>query len=143
MPVFNIDFFHKDVLFPLENKKKIKKWLIQLAEQEKKDLAEIDISIVFCDDKYLLSLNKQYLNKSTLTDILSFDYSEKKILRGDIFISIDRIIENAKEYSQVPEKELLRIMAHGMLHLCGYADKTKKEKKQMTAMEDFYLLMIK
>jgi probable rRNA maturation factor len=139
MSDFKINFFLQDVIFPIKNKKKIKSWLIDLALQEEEGLDGIGVSVILCNDDYLLALNKLYLAKDTLTDIITFDYSDNKTLLGDIFISIDRIIENAREYSQPTEAELMRIMAHGMLHLCGYADKTKTEKSMMTCKEDLYL----
>jgi len=112
-------------------------------KKEKKCQEGLEVSIILCDDSYLLSLNRQFLHKETLTDIITFDYSENKSLRGDIFISIDRIVENAEKYTQTTADELMRIMAHGMLHLCGYTDKTRKEKTQMTAKEDFYLNLLR
>jgi len=139
MPDFKIDFFLQDVIFPIKNKKKIKSWLIELALQEEEGLDGMEVSVILCSDDYLLTLNKQYLRRDTLTDIITFDYSDNKTLLGDIFISIDRIVENARKYSQPAETELMRIMAHGMLHLCGYADKTKTEKSMMTCKEDLYL----
>jgi len=100
MPVLKIDFFQQDVSFPLKNKKKIKSWLLELARAEIKNLAGVEVSVVLCSDDYLLSLNKQYLNKNTLTDIITFDYCEENFLRGDIFISIDRVAENAVKFKQ-------------------------------------------
>jgi len=143
MPDLNIDFFQQDVSFPLKNKKKIKSWLIALAQSEIKNLAGVEVSVVLCNDDYLLSLNKQYLNKNTLTDIITFDYCEENFLRGDIFISIDRVAENAVKFKQTTRNELQRIMAHGMLHLCGYGDKTPGEKTKMTEKEDFYLILLR
>lgn len=143
MPVLKIDFFLQDVSFPLKNKKKIKSWLLELARAEIKNLAGVEVSVVLCSDDYLLSLNKQYLNKNTLTDIITFDYCEENFLRGDIFISIDRVAENAMKFKQATCNELWRIMAHGLLHLCGYADKTPAEKTKMTEKEDFYLILLR
>ncbi len=143
MPGINIDFFTVDTTPPLNNKKKIKNWIIRLVQQEKKKLTHINVNIIFCNDHYLLELNKKFLKKDTLTDILSFEYSENNSLEGDIFISIERIIENAEKFGQTSENELLRIIAHGVLHLCGYKDKTKEDKKIMTEKENFYLSELK
>ena len=98
-----------------------------------------DINIIFCDDAFLLIKNKKYLNHSSLTDILTFDFSTKKSLSGDIFISTERVKENATKYNVSFNKELNRVIIHGILHLLGYKDKTEKEKKIMRKKEDFYL----
>lgn len=104
------------------------------------ELKEIgDISIIFCSDKYLLDVNKQYLNHNHYTDIITFDYVEDNVISGDLFISIDRIKENAKEYGVSLIKELFRVVFHGVLHLVGYNDKTKEEQLLMTEKENFYL----
>jgi len=143
MSAINIDFFTVNASPPLKNKKKIKNWIIRLIQQEKNKLAYINVTIIFCNDQYLLELNEKFLKKDTLTDILSFEYSENNSLEGDIYISIERIIENAEKFGQTKENELLRIMAHGVLHLCGYKDKTKQDKKIMTERENFYLSELK
>lgn len=143
MSAINIDFFTVNTTPPLKNKKKIKNWIIRLIQQEKTILTHINVNFIFCNDQYLLELNEKFLKKSTLTDILSFEYSENNSLEGDIYISIERIIENAKKFEQTKENELLRIIAHGVLHLCGYKDKTKQDKKIMTERENFYLSELK
>ena len=97
------------------------------------------IQFVFCSDVYLLELNQQYLHHDTLTDIITFDYREGKKISGDIFISIDRVRENAGKFNVLFKEELHRVMIHGILHLCGYKDKDKKSKMLMTEKEDFYL----
>ncbi len=98
-----------------------------------------ELSFIFCSDNYLLEMNKNYLNHDYYTDVITFDYCENDIVSGDIFISIDRIKENAKIYKTTFQNELHRIMIHGVLHLVGYSDKTDKEQKQMREKENFYL----
>jgi len=98
-----------------------------------------DINYIFCDDEYLLELNVKYLKHNTLTDIISFNDSLGKLISGDIFISIDRVRENAKEFNVPFDDELHRVMIHGILHFCKYNDKTAAEKKVMREKEDYYL----
>ena len=98
-----------------------------------------DLSIIFCSDDYLLNINKQYLDHDYYTDIITFNYVENKTISGDLFISVERITENAANYDTDMEKELLRVIFHGILHLIGYNDKTEEEKKLMRQKEDFYL----
>ena len=98
-----------------------------------------DLSIIFCSDDYLLNINKQYLDHDYYTDIITFNYVENKTISGDLFISVERITENAANYDTDMEKELLRVIFHGILHLIGYNDKTEEEKKLMKEKEDFYL----
>uniref|UniRef100_UPI00321632BC rRNA maturation RNase YbeY n=1 Tax=uncultured Draconibacterium sp. TaxID=1573823 RepID=UPI00321632BC len=98
-----------------------------------------DISVVFCSDAYLLDINKQYLAHNYYTDIITFDYVEENVISGDLFISIDRIRENAKEFNVSFIKELYRVVFHGILHLVGYNDKTEEEQHIMTEKENYYL----
>jgi len=98
-----------------------------------------DVSIVFCSDDFLLELNKQYLNHDYFTDIITFDYSEGKVVNGDLMISLDRLNENALLNNVSCLHELHRVVFHGCLHLCGYKDKKVSDKKLMTQKEDFYL----
>jgi len=98
-----------------------------------------ELNVILCSDEYLYKLNVEYLSHDTLTDIITFDYSESNIISGDLFISINRIRENAKAYSIKIIEELHRVMVHGVLHLCGYGDKTKEERKTMRVKENFYL----
>jgi len=100
------------------------------------------LNYIFCSDTYLHKINLEYLKHDTLTDIITFDYSEKKQISGDIFISIDRIKENAPKFNQSTDIELNRVLIHGVLHLLGYKDKTPKEKETMRAKEDFYLTLL-
>lgn len=98
-----------------------------------------DISYIFCSDDYLLEINKQYLNHDYYTDVITFDYCEDGVISGDIFISVDTIKSNAQEYSVTFEKELQRVMIHGVLHLVGYKDKQEDDQKVMRSKEDEYL----
>ena len=112
-------------------------WLEKVVFNENKKLGEI--VVIICKDDYLLEKNIKFLNHHTLTDVISFDYSTDKNISGDIFISIDRIKENAKTYNVTFLKELDRVMVHGLLHLLGYNDKTKQQAKEMKKKENFYL----
>ena len=102
-----------------------------------------DIVCLFCDDNYLLNINIKYLNHDYFTDVITFDYSEKNILSGDIIISSERIKENSVIYNTSFKEELYRVMIHGILHLMGYKDKTKSEKKKMRRLEDLYMKNLK
>ena len=114
-----------------------KNWIKTIIFSEKKILG--DIMFVFCDDQFLLKRNIKYLNHDTLTDVISFDYSNENKVSGDILISIERVKENAKLYNQTFYKELNRVMAHGLLNLLGYNDKSKEEAKIMKSKENYYL----
>lgn len=123
--------------FKLVNEAKISKWISSVILNE--NCKEDEINYVFCDDDYLHKLNVDFLNHDTLTDIISFDYSVGKKLQGDIFISIERVEDNAKDFKVSFETELHRVIVHGILHYCGYKDKTDIEAKQMRDKENFYL----
>lgn len=127
--------FHSETDFQLPQKLLHKRWLATLAAHEGFRIG--DINYIFCDDDYLLKMNMAYLNHDTLTDIITFDYVENTILNGDIFISIERVKENSVIFSVSFEQELLRVLSHGLLHLCGYKDKTDKEAAKMRKMENF------
>lgn len=139
MPDFNIDFFTVDISAPRFPRKPTRDWLSKTIRKENKNTTCVGINFIFCDDEYLLSLNHNFLNKETLTDVITFDYSEKKSIKGDVFISVERVKENAGKFHQAVRDELFRVMVHGVLHLLGYKDLTEKERKQMTEREDFYL----
>lgn len=130
-----VTFHTEDILFNLPFKASIiKDWLIQLALVEDKKLFRI--TYIFCSDHYLHKINLEYLNHDTLTDIITFPYSDNlSNIEGDIFISIDRIRENAITFKASFEEELVRVIAHGLLHLCGYQDKTDEEKELMREKE--------
>lgn len=98
-----------------------------------------DITVVFCSDDYLLEVNRTYLDHDYYTDIITFDYSDLGILSGDLFISLDRVKENAQDFSDSFENELKRVVFHGVLHLCGYKDKSEEDKKIMRIKENYYL----
>ncbi|MDR2409175.1 MAG: rRNA maturation RNase YbeY [Bacteroidales bacterium] len=133
----DICFYNEDVNYVLVSKQKIRSWLSQVIEQEQKELGRV--SYIFCSDNYLLTMNRQYLKASYFTDVITFDYTEGRVISGDVFISVDRVKENAKFYQQRYFQEMLRVILHGILHLCGYKDKTAQEIKQMREKEDYYL----
>nr|WP_299344937.1 rRNA maturation RNase YbeY [Allomuricauda sp.] len=126
--------FHFESDFTLEEKTKYSDWISRIIESE--DYVKGDISYVFVDDEELLKVNKEYLGHDWYTDIITFDYGSGNVLSGDIFISIDRVRDNAKKYKVDFANELLRVMAHGMLHLAGYNDKTEEESSIMRAKEE-------
>jgi rRNA maturation RNase YbeY len=135
---FPIQFFSEGIPFTLKNKAKIRNWLNSVIREEKKN--PWYTNFIFCSDDYLLELNRTYLHQETLTDILTFPYQDDKdTISGDIFISIDRVKDNAEEFRQDFEKELQRVMVHGVLHLIGYSDQGKTKKKIMREREDYYL----
>ncbi|HLT65516.1 MAG TPA: rRNA maturation RNase YbeY [Flavobacterium sp.] len=125
--------FNYETDFQLENESKYEDWIDSIIESEDKEPGEINY--IFCDDDYLLEINKQYLDHDTLTDIISFDYCIGDLISGDIFISIDRVKDNAQEYEVSFDNELLRVMSHGILHYCGYKDKTQEEQLLMRTKE--------
>ena len=126
--------FHFKTNYNFVNQLLYKRWVKAIITSENKTASAINF--VFCDDEYLLNLNLAYLNHNTYTDIITFDYCNEKKISGDVFISIDRVLENSKTYNTLFEEELLRVMAHGILHLCGYGDKTKKEAEKMRLKEN-------
>jgi len=127
--------------FPFKGKEAIKKWIKQVIAVEGKKCGEL--LYFFCTDKYLLGINKKFLNHDTYTDIITFDYSADKSISGEIYISIERVKENAAIYEQPFNDELKRTLIHGVLHLCGYSDKTKAQKEEMRQKENFALSMFK
>jgi rRNA maturation RNase YbeY len=129
--------FHSLLEFVLPLKSKISKWIEFTIHQEGRELGEI--AYVFCTDEYLLEKNIKYLKHNTLTDIISFDYCIGDLISGDIFISIERVIENANHLNITFENEIHRIMIHGILHFCGYKDKNTKDRNTMRSKEDYYL----
>jgi probable rRNA maturation factor len=135
-----IDFTFEQInTFELD-KNLIANWLSNVALSENKNIETI--SVIFCSDDYLLSVNKEYLNHDYYTDIITFDYSVDTDISGDLFISIDRVKENATEFNVPFLNELHRVLVHGVLHLCGYGDKSPDEETLMRSKEDFYLLSI-
>ena len=109
-------------------------WLNAVATSEDKTIG--NLSYVFCSDDFLLEINQSYLNHDTYTDIITFDYNEDGLLNGEIYISTDRVVENALRFRESETNELHRVMVHGLLHLCGYPDKTDEEKDMMRKLEN-------
>ena len=136
--MFVTNFFSENKNFKISNKQKIRALLKKICKKENKKISFINC--VFCSDNRLLEINKKYLNHTSLTDVVTFDFTtSKKTIEGDIYISIDRVKENAKKYKETFKKELLRVIIHGLLHLIGFLDKTKEEKNTMTLKENEYL----
>jgi len=134
----SINFFTEDTNYTVKKKTIIKNWLKSAVEAEGYQLKELNF--ILCSDEYLLRINQDYLNHDTYTDVITFDNSEElKTIVGDIFISIERIKENAATFKHTIEQELCRVMIHGALHLLGYKDKGKAAKTKMTDREDHYL----
>lgn len=135
-----IQFFSEDVSFNLPNKQKRKAWLKELAKTELFKIVELNY--IFCSDTYLHQINLEYLNHDTYTDIITFDNSETEgKIEGDIFISIDRVKENASHHQVDPETELSRVISHGLFHLLGYKDKSKKDVEMMRSKEELAITL--
>ena len=126
--------FNSETSFTLKNQNNLLKWIGDVVSSEGFQVAEINY--IFCDDSYLNKINQEFLNHDTFTYIISFDYTLGKEVGGDIFISIERVLENAEEFNEVFENELHRVMIHGVLHFMGYKDKTKTDKTLMRTKED-------
>lgn len=134
----SIHFFNEDILFKLQRPRKKSSWIRESIVREGKSLGELNF--VFCSDEYLLKINIEYLDHHTLTDIITFDNSEEQgLIEGDIYISIDRVRENAVSFGTGFDRELSRVMIHGVLHLIGYTDKSESNKSVMRRKEDAYL----
>lgn len=118
----------------LPSKSLLKHWIKKLAASEKRETGNLIFN--FCSDEELLQMNRQFLQHDTLTDIITFDYSEGNVLNGEIYISAERVGENAEKLAVPLQEELVRVMAHGVLHLCGYKDKSPIQQKQMRAAEN-------
>ena len=132
-----IRYYCEDISFNLKEKALNNKWLRTVAASELRKLG--DINIIFCSDNYILDVNMKYLQHDYFTDIITFDYCEKNILSGDLFISVDSVRENALFYGTEFTDELNRVMVHGILHLVGYDDHTEDEIKTMRSKENYYL----
>ena len=133
--------FNSEIEFSLSDEEKTASWIAQVIEKE--SFKEGEINYIFCSDNQLLTRNKEFLDHDTLTDIISFDYTMGKLISGDIFISIDRVKENAELFNVSFKNELHRVVVHGILHYCGYNDKTAEEKSLMRSKEDYYLSLQK
>ncbi|MHA7844392.1 MAG: rRNA maturation RNase YbeY [Winogradskyella sp.] len=129
--------FNYETEFKLENETKISEWISKAINSE--NCKEGELNYIFCSDDYLHKINVDFLNHDTLTDIISFDYSVGKELHGDIYISVERVEDNAKDFDVSFEDELARVMIHGILHYCGYKDKSEEDAKLMRSKEDYYL----
>lgn len=129
--------FNYEVEFKLLDEEVVSHWISSVITTE--GFKEGDINYIFCGDEYLHKLNVEFLNHNTLTDIISFDYTVGKELHGDVFISIERVNENAEDFKVSFEEELKRVLVHGVLHYCGYKDKTDEDAKEMRAKENHYL----
>ena len=132
-----IIFTQEDLQYSLPNSQRVKKWMKSIVETEQKQLG--DIGVVWCSDNFILEVNKKYLEHDYFTDIITFDYCEASTVSGDLIISLDTVTANAKEYNVEFHVEQLRVLAHGILHLCGYGDATDEEIVVMRAKEDFYI----
>lgn len=126
--------YNYEIDFQLDNEENYSFWIENVINSENKVLGEVNY--IFCDDDYLLEINKQYLDHDYYTDIISFDYTEDNLISGDIFISIDRVRENASDFKVSFEDELKRVIIHGILHYCGYKDKSSAEEKLMRNKEE-------
>jgi rRNA maturation RNase YbeY len=129
--------FNSQFEFELSDETEHKNWLIEVAKSENREIE--DLGFVFCTDNFLLDINQRYLEHDTLTDIITFDYCVGEILSGEIYISIDRVRENAGQFNVEFITELRRVMIHGLLHLCKYGDKDNAEKKLMRKKESYYI----
>jgi probable rRNA maturation factor len=131
--------FNYESEFTLENEEAIATWLSAVIVSENK--TEGEINYIFCDDEYLHKINLEYLNHDTLTDIISFDYTMGNEISGDIFVSVERVLDNSKDYNTSFDDELKRVLVHGVLHYCGYKDKGETEEVLMRSKEDEKLTM--
>jgi rRNA maturation RNase YbeY len=133
-----IHFYFEKVEFSLKNRTQLKRFIGELIAEEKKKID--NLNYIFCNDKVLLEINRRYLNHNFYTDIITFDLSaSSKEILADIYISVDRVKENSRDLKMTIQKELQRVMFHGLLHLCGYNDKTENQKKLIRRKEDHYL----
>lgn len=129
--------FNYETNFTLVNEAQFSKWISYTISEENCKLGDIDY--IFCSDDYLYNLNVDFLNHDTLTDIISFDFSVGKELHGEIYISVDRVKENASDFKVSFNDEIARVIIHGILHYCGYKDKSDSDAKLMRSKEDYYL----
>jgi probable rRNA maturation factor len=137
--VENIQYVSEDIDFDIDDKKRISDWITKVVQREKKQIK--NVTYIYCSDEYLYNINLTYLNHDTYTDIITFPLSYEPI-ESDIFISIDRVRENAKNFAVDFKIELHRVLIHGILHLCGYKDKTDEEQVLMTQKENDALALL-
>ncbi len=126
--------FNYETDFELENEAQYEDWISRIIESEGFD--EGEINYIFCDDEYLHKINVEYLDHDTLTDIISFDYTVGNVLQGDIFVSVERVKDNANDFNVSFEEELKRVLSHGVLHYCGYKDKSPEDEALMRSKEE-------
>ncbi len=129
--------FNTTNAFEIENPTAISSWLQKVVNEENKEVGELNY--IFCDDEYLHKMNVEFLDHDTLTDVISFDYTEGIVVSGDVYISTERVAENATEFDVSFADELHRVMVHGVLHYCGYKDKSDEDIGVMRAKENYYL----
>ena len=132
-----VRYFNEDISFEFKNKRLNNSWFRMVCESEVKKLG--DVNVIFCSDNYILDINLKYLGHDYFTDIITFDYCEKNLISGDLFISIDSVRENAVFYGTEFEDELCRVLVHGILHLVGYDDHSESDIAVMRAKENYYL----
>ena len=135
-----VSFLSDGISFDLDNPQIIDEWIQHAIMNEGKSIG--DINYVFCSDEYLYKINLEHLKHNSYTDIITFDYCFENVISSDIFISIDRVKDNAHSYNTTFQNELSRVMIHGVLHLIGYDDKTDSQKEMMRSKEDFYLSLL-
>ena len=133
----SVSFHSEQIKYTISNASSISEWLKEVCTKEGKSLLEV--SYIFCSDAYLLEMNRQFLDHDYLTDVITFDYCDGNDVSGDVFISVDRVSENAISVRASTIDEMHRVIVHGLLHLIGYNDKSKAEKTLMTEKEDYYL----
>ena len=126
--------FNYETDFELENEAQYEDWISRIIESE--GFNEGEINYIFCDDDYLHKINVEYLDHDTLTDIISFDYTVGNLIQGDIFVSVERVQDNAKDFNVSFEEELKRVLSHGVLHYCGYKDKSPEDEALMRSKEE-------
>ncbi|AMM50891.1 rRNA maturation factor [Rufibacter sp. DG15C] len=141
MPESPIEFFNEDIEFEVKDEQKIKEWLQKIISNYSYELESLNY--IFCSDEYLHQMNVEYLDHDTLTDVITFDNSDiEGVIEGDVFISIDRVVDNAHSFNITRERELQRVMVHGLLHLLGFDDKSPELKELMKSKEDECLSLL-
>ncbi len=137
----SITYYSDDIKFPSIKRREISTWIKSVAAFHDRKIGEI--SYIFCSDEKILEINKQYLNHDYYTDIITFDYSEENMISGDLFISLETVRSNAERFGTKYEEELYRVIIHGILHLCGFKDKSAKDEKLMREKENEALKKLK
>lgn len=133
----SVSFHSEQINYTISNASSVSEWLNEVCTKEGKSILEV--SYIFCSDAYLLEMNRQFLDHDYFTDVITFDYCDGNDVSGDVFISVDRVSENALSLGASTIDEMHRVIVHGLLHLIGYNDKSKSEKSLMTEKEDYYL----